>query len=807
MISDAVLVVDDDPFVLGMLSHVGRARGLDVVGVQSSAEAATALARRPFGVVVVDLRLGTGSGLDVIKDVRARDGAAEAIVISADRRLSSALESYAQDVFAFVPKPFDPAQLFATVERALERRRGAIERQRLTWELRLLNEVATTVSASIEITEALQAGLDRVSEAYEVRWGVLRLRPIDGGNLVVRAVHGAPIDLVSQVYAGRDDWPSDTAMTDHLPVRKDDIPPDILGTLQDTYPIRSALSVPVLAGAEALGVLTLVSDVEHRFDANDERVLLTIGRQFGVAVANGQLYERVHRAKVQWERTFDAISDPIALFDHQARTMRVNAALADLRGWPIRDTQGQTCGEVGLCGGGCLDCLVGRTLRDGVRLDEEITAADGRIFAVTTVPVADAAGTAVLVAKEMTEERRRARQLRTLSQEVSAANAELVATVDRLRTTQAQLVQAEKLSAIGQLVAGVAHELNNPLTSVIGYAQLVHEEVTSRPELAAVGQGLIEDVSRIVSESDRAARIVRNLLTFARRQTAERSRHDMVELCRRVVDLRAYDSRLKGIEVVCEYAPDVPPIYVDGGQVQQALLNLVLNAEQAMKQADVRRLTITVACEPACGAVLLRVQDTGHGIESGNRARVFDPFFTTRGVGEGTGLGLSIVYGIVRDHGGQIWIDSEVGKGTTFSIRLPVRTPAVWDPASGRPQPLALVAHADSVTRDFVAAALGGWGCAVRPVPNAREALESLAEDAVTLAVVDRTVIEGDPLPWIEAWARVRDHVTLIALSRVDDDEDTGEFADAAATLAAPYELCALRDALMTALKGGPRTG
>ncbi|MBM3750997.1 MAG: hypothetical protein FJW21_07425 [Acidimicrobiia bacterium] len=258
---------------------------------------------------------------------------------------------------------------------------------------------------------------------------------------------------------------------------------------------------------------------------------------------------------------------------------------------------------------------------------------------------------------------------------------------------------------------------------------------------------------------------------------------------------------------MCEYADGVPPIYVDGGQLQQALLNMVLNAEQAMKQSDVRRLTITVAREPDCGAVVLRVQDTGHGIEAGNRARVFDPFFTTRGVGEGTGLGLSIVYGIVRDHGGHIWIDSEVGRGTTFSIRLPVRAPDVWEPDSGRSQPLALVAHGDSVTRDFVAAALGGWGCAVRPVPTAREAIESLAEDAVTLAVVDRTVFDGDSQAWSDAWARVRDHVALIALARVDDEEDSRVFVDAVATLAAPYELCALRDALMAALKGGPRTG
>lgn len=133
MTPDPVLVVDDDPFVLGMLSHVGRARGLEVVGVQSGAEASAAVALRRFGVVVVDLRLGSGSGLDVIREVRAKDPASEAIVITADRRLSSALEGFAQDIFAFVPKPFDPAQLFATVDRALERRRGALERQRLTW--------------------------------------------------------------------------------------------------------------------------------------------------------------------------------------------------------------------------------------------------------------------------------------------------------------------------------------------------------------------------------------------------------------------------------------------------------------------------------------------------------------------------------------------------------------------------------------------------------------------------------------------------------------------------------------------------
>jgi two-component system NtrC family sensor kinase len=797
MTPDPILVVDDDPFVLGVLSHVGRARGLEIIGVQSIDEAEALLSTRRFSVAVVDLRLGAASGLDVIKRIREFDNSTEAIVISADRGWSSALERYEQDIFAFVPKPFDPAQLFATVDRAVERRRGAVERQRLTWELRLLNELAAIVASSIEIDAVLHTALERVATAFEVEWAVLRLIPIDGAAPVVRAVVGATDAEAREYYADVDRvWPSDTVMTTRQALRVDEVPPDPAKGIPDRYPARSALSVPIVAGPEVLGVLSVVSTTPRRFSTDDERVLLTIGQQFGVAVANGQLYERVHRAKVQWERTFDAISDPITLFDSRSRSMRTNAALAALRGWDIRETQGRTCAEVGFCGGGCPDCLVGRAIRDGTRLDQEITTTDGRIFLVTTMPVPDAAGAAVQFAKEMTEERNQARQMRTLSQEVSATNAELVVTLDRLRSTQAQLVQAEKLSAIGQLVAGVAHELNNPLTSVIGYAQLVHEEVERNPLLATHTSGLMDDVSRILSESDRAARIVRNLLTFARRQTAERSKHDIAELCSRVVDLRAYDSRLKGIEVVVTFAPDLPPVYVDGGQVQQALLNLVLNAEQAMQGSTVKRLDVGAVMEPECGTLLITVSDTGHGIDVANMARVFDPFFTTRGVGEGTGLGLSIVYGIVRDHGGQIWVTSHVGRGTSFFVRLPVR--GVQSGAS----PLVLVAHSDAVSRDFIGAALGGWGLPVRLAPNAREALESLREDELDLAIIDRTVVDPDPTLWRDAWAPVRDRVRLITIATGAADDEAMKLLRESAdvTLTPPYDLCVLRRALVATL-------
>ena len=191
------------------------------------------------------------------------------------------------------------------------------------------------------------------------------------------------------------------------------------------------------------------------------------------------------------------------------------------------------------------------------------------------------------VAKNVTEEIRSARRLKHMSDELGKTNAQLTATVDRLKSTQAQLLQAEKLSAIGQLVAGVAHELNNPLTSVIGFAQLLESELRSgdpaRPA-AEVGQ----DLRRIAEESGRAASIVRNLLAFARRQTAARAPQDLTELVQRVLSLRTYEFRLSSVELVTEFEPWLPPVVVDGSQLQQALLNLI-SERRAGRCAGARR--------------------------------------------------------------------------------------------------------------------------------------------------------------------------------------------------------------------------
>ena len=207
----------------------------------------------------------------------------------------------------------------------------------------------------------------------------------------------------------------------------------------------AAIAAPIHDGETVAGVVALLADDRDAFTESDAGLLASIGRQIGIAVGNARLYERVHRAKMEWERTFDAISDPIAVFDAGRRTMRTNAAMAALRGWPIVHSQGRSCDDTGLCGGGA-GCLVQQAL-DGVSASAEITTPEGRIFAITTLPVpADRA--AVLVAKEVTEERAQARRLRALSDELSATNVALTRTVEQLQDTQAQLVQAEQVDDV-----------------------------------------------------------------------------------------------------------------------------------------------------------------------------------------------------------------------------------------------------------------------------------------------------------------------------------------------------------------------
>jgi two-component system, NtrC family, sensor kinase len=229
-------------------------------------------------------------------------------------------------------------------------------------------------------------------------------------------------------------------------------------------------------------------------------------------------------------------------------------------------------------------------------------------------------------------------------------------------TLQAKLIHAEKMAAVGQLVSGVAHEVNNPLTAILGFSDLLLEN----PELPESAR---KDLRVIQQEAQRTKQIVQNLLSVARQTPPQRKPVQLNSILRRTVHLRAYDFQSHGVQVIEQFDPDLPNVIGDSHQLQQVFLNILNNAYDAVREKGIAaRIEITSARRG--GFVEVSFRDNGHGIS--HAERVFDPFFTTKEVGKGTGLGLSICYGIVRGHGGEIACHNNAdAKGATFVVRLP----------------------------------------------------------------------------------------------------------------------------------------
>lgn len=228
------------------------------------------------------------------------------------------------------------------------------------------------------------------------------------------------------------------------------------------------------------------------------------------------------------------------------------------------------------------------------------------------------------------------------------------------RQNQSKLLQTEKMAALGQLVSGIAHELNNPLTAIMGYGQLL------------LGHGLLpaqlSEAGKIYQEAERARRIVKNLLYFARENQPERSRVDVNEIVERTLALRSYELKVENIAVKCDLAGNLPETMADPHQLQQVVLNLLVNAEQALLEGRGQG-TVEIKTRLLPGVrISLEISDDGPGIPREIASRIFDPFFTTKPSGVGTGLGLSIVYGIVQQHGGEITAENMRGGGARFSV-------------------------------------------------------------------------------------------------------------------------------------------
>jgi two-component system NtrC family sensor kinase len=324
---------------------------------------------------------------------------------------------------------------------------------------------------------------------------------------------------------------------------------------------------------------------------------------------------------------------------------------------------------------------------------------------------------------------------------------------DQARDVYQQLAQAEKLAALGQTMSGVAHELNNPLATILACAERLAgrqmDDVTRK------------DLDAIHNAADRAARIVRNLQTFARKRHTTRTTVELNQVVTETLALRAYEQRAANVVIVPALAAGLPPIFADPHQIQQILLNLIINAEQAMLGAHGRgTLILRTWHDPDRDAVVLEVNDDGPGMPAEVQAKVFDPFFTTKAVGKGTGLGLTVAYAIAHEHGGRLRVESGSGRGASFFLELPVGGTAVRQPEPPRTAALppvpkgsrALVIEDEQALGDAVAASLTDEGFVVDRAGDGEEGLARLAERRYEVVICDLKMPKVDG---VELFAQV----------------------------------------------------
>ncbi|HWC75558.1 MAG TPA: ATP-binding protein [Gemmatimonadales bacterium] len=537
-----------------------------------------------------------------------------------------------------------------------ERRRAAEELNRRLSELFSLQELSYVLSDSLELDRIVEQVVRYAVRFLDAQGALLALvGDTPGEPIQIAAAEGTLSPLRGRRIAGDD--PGLVARStgrDHLElVRNSGGSAEGSGGPKPTpivagFEAVAAAAVPLRSHGAVIGTLIITDPRQGQFEPEDVRLLSTLATHAAVVIANARFFEMVRRAKEQWETAFDALSEGIAVVDTDGVVRRANRSLASLLGVPVSTLVGTPLGDALLGKSQALAELLAGTRR-GERV-APLVARSERLQRTVRVNAALITGAA-------------------FEQSVVV----LVEDVTDQQALETQLVQSEKLAAVGQLVSGVAHELNNPLTSIVGLSEFLLEQ----KELGKKDRGHLQVIQE---QAERAGRIVRNLLTFARQGTGERALVDLNDVIRRTLSLTAYDLKLKDVMVTRELSGALPGVLGDRHGLQQVVLNLITNAAQAVAENPrdrPREITVSTWFD---GQVHLRVADSGPGIPDAVVQSVFTPFFTTKEPGKGTGLGLSITYSIVESHGGHITVESRpaaAGSGASFRVDLPPAPPDV----------------------------------------------------------------------------------------------------------------------------------
>jgi two-component system NtrC family sensor kinase len=606
------------------------------------------------------------------------------------------------------------------------RRTSLLEQDRKQLALQLdrrINEIFSLQELSYVLAESLQ--LERVAEQvvrYTMRFlqadgAVVALAADDGSSLRVAGAEGSLRELNGrQLPADERTLVMRALRNERIEVQQEPTggaaePTLLIGDVE----VAVAAAAPLRAHGFAMGALAVAGRKAGSFSAEDLWLLSTVTTHVAVVMANSRLFEMVRQAKEEWETAFNSLAEGIAVVNGTGRISRANRAftrLVDsaapaLIGRPFWAT---VVGDVE--GPGDLLAAAARGERPPPTTVRSATL--HRVLRLTAAPLSEPLdGTATVI---------------------------LIEDVTEQRALEAQLIQNEKLAAVGQLVSGVAHELNNPLTSIAGLSEFLLERGSLTPSDR-------EHLRVVHEQAERAGRIVQNLLTFARKGTPVSEGVDLNAVVDRTAALVAYDMRLRGVDLVQRLSGEAVTVRGNRYELQQVLLNLLTNAVHAVSALgpdSPRRIWVETDREG--NQVIIRVRDSGPGIPPHLVSHLFTPFFTTKEPGKGTGLGLSISYGIVESHGGRLTHAPADAGGAEFTIALPFapiereaeeEAPRSPGPARGESGRAILLVDQDRGLHRTASALFGLAGHRVATASNGDEALQLVQDEDFDLVIAD----------------------------------------------------------------------
>ncbi len=660
-----LLIVDDEPEIAESLAeYLAKKEGF-TISLASNGQKAIDILKSTVGVddeihlVLLDMRMPQMSGLEVLNWIRKHPDLryTRVVLLTAAAGSQEKVEALSAGADDYVTKPYSPQELLARVKTIL--RTLALEKQlqRQSRQLAALNEIGQQVAAKLEQSEVLETAVSGIESLLDTEMAAALI--VEGGKLRYKAVSPNSPTLLSYPVIEAGQGILGSILTESKATFVNQIEEDGRFSPETDSPrqqlIHNMIVAPLIVRGRPVGVLAAYNKRSDNFSDVDLDLFASLTSSISEAIENSWLFQKIRQRQQELlenrntlQALINGIPHPIYTINNNWELVTVNQSKADELNTTPDNLVGPLCYKAFFNRDApCEHCCVALTLetRQAKVWTNSWIGPDHlpREWDVSAYPIPSkqaAAARAVILWQDRTEERR----------------------------LESSLLQAGKLAAIGQLAAGVAHEINNPLTAVNGNAQILKMMIPPEDEN-------YESVDLIARAGEQAARVVRGLLDFARQEQYAFQPADINNSIQKALDLVQYQLYQANSKLILNMDYNLPKVVASWEHMKSVWLNLIVNARDAVEyRPDNREVEITTRMGAEKDHVQVLIRDNGKGMTKAEQAHIFEPFYTTKDPGKGTGLGLATCHRIIEQHGGEINVVSALGEGTTFIIRLPVDT-------------------------------------------------------------------------------------------------------------------------------------